>query len=147
MEDFSRTIICPVNAKQAYNAITREMSNWWTPMSGLFEHTGDLAKTGFGGESYWVFKARTLNRPVLIELDCVESRMLMDNLDDPEEWLGTTLRFEISGVEGNAKIVFTHIGLDPAMQCYDVCEGGWDHYIPGSLRDYLHGRGGKPNTY
>ncbi len=147
MDNYTTTIHCPVSAEQAYRAISEEMSSWWTPMSGLFKDVGDKARTDFGGDSYWVFTAKTLNSPNLIELECVESRMIMDILDDPGEWLGTILRFEISGSDASAEIVFTHLGLNQEMQCFEVCEAGWNHYIPGSLRDYLHGEGGKPNSY
>ncbi|MDJ0832575.1 MAG: hypothetical protein QNJ69_03575 [Gammaproteobacteria bacterium] len=116
-------------------------------MSGRFVNVGDEAKTGFGGDSYWVFKAITLNEPQFIELECVKSHMIMDSLDDPEEWLGTRIRFEISEHLGRSEIIFTHLGLHSQLQCFDVCSGGWDHYILDSLSAYLHDEGGKPNSY
>ena len=147
MGDYTISIKCLVSAERAYKAITKEMSNWWTPMSAQFEKVGDEAKTGFEGNSYWVFRAKTLNEPYQVELECIESQMLIDSLNDPQEWLGTTIRFDIRESEGETEIVFTHIGLRPKLQCYGVCSGGWNHYISGSLRDYLRGEGGKPNTY
>ena len=147
MKNYTVTITCPVTAERAYDAITKEMSEWWNPMSTQFQEIGDEAKTGFGGSSYWVFKAITLNAPHLVELECTESKMIIDSLVDPKEWLGTTLRFDISESESNTTIVFTHFGLHPELPCYNVCSGGWDHYIPGSLKNYLHNMGGNPNTY
>lgn len=147
MNNYTISITSPTTAERAYDAITKEMSEWWTPMSSQFKETGDEAKTGFGGNSYWAFKAITLNAPYQVELECIESRMIMDSLDNAEEWLGTILRFDISEHEGQTRIIFTHFGLHPKLQCYDVCSGGWNHYIPGSLRNYLHNVGGNPNTY
>lgn len=116
-------------------------------MSATFDAVGDRAKTDFGGEAYWVFEAKKLDSPKLIELECVVSQMLVDELDNPEEWLGTTLRFDISATPTGTEIIFTHHGLTPEMQCYEICHAGWNHYISGSLRDYLSGWGGQPNSY
>lgn len=33
------------------------------------------------------------------------------------------------------------------MACYGICKAGWDHYIAGSLKQYLDGLGGRPNSY
>lgn len=147
MANYNATIRCPIPKEKAYAAIAEEMSAWWTPMSSKFLAVGDRAKTDFGGQSYWVFEAATLDAPDLIELDCCESHMVADDLSDPTEWLGTRLRFEITEEGNETTIHFTHIGLTPSMECYDLCKGGWDHFILGSLEKYLTGNGGQPNSY
>ena len=130
MEDYSATIHCPVTPTRAYHAITQDMTHWWTPMTATFDKPGDQAKTGFGGDAYWIFEAQTFEPPTRIELKCVASQMLVDGLD-----------------EEGCDIVFTHHGLTPHMACFDICRAGWDHYIPGSLKDYLDGKPGQPNSY
>ncbi len=147
MKNYTATIECPVNREQAYKAIKQEMSAWWTPMSTPFTHIGTKAKTNFGGNAYWVFEAITLDAPALIELKCVESQMIADNIENPEEWLNTILQFTISEENGKTIIVFTHIGLGPELQCYTICKAGWQHYLLGSLQRYLTGKGGQPNSY
>ncbi|MES9944060.1 MAG: hypothetical protein ABW080_03765 [Candidatus Thiodiazotropha sp.] len=116
-------------------------------MSKPFSNLGDRAKTDFGGPSYWIFEAVKLNRPHLIVLECCESNMVSDALTNPEEWLGTRLKFEIAQQDDRCSITLTHVGLTPDMQCYEICKAGWDHYIAGSLKLYLHGEGGSPNSY
>ncbi|PVV23748.1 MAG: hypothetical protein B6D78_02590 [gamma proteobacterium symbiont of Ctena orbiculata] len=116
-------------------------------MSSRFSNLGDRAKTDFGGPSYWVFEAVTLNKPNLIELLCCESHMVSDSLADPEEWLGTRLKFEITEQDETCAITLTHTGLIPEMKCYEVCKAGWDHYFTVSLKHYLEGLGGRPNSY
>ncbi len=147
MADYTATIDCTVSQNQAYQAITQEMSEWWTPMSRMFLAPGDQAKTNFGGESYWIFEAITLDQPTLAELSCIESHMVADGVKDPKEWLGTTLKFELSTVENKTRIRFTHIGLNKNMECFDICKNGWDHFLLGSLTEYLNGRNGQPNSY
>ena len=137
--DYRAEIVAPVSRSAAYRAITEEMSDWWTPMDSKFLKLGDRAKTDFGGESYWVFEAVTLNGPDLVELRCCEAHHLHDGLPDAvrEEWLGTVLRFDIADAEGGTSITLTHEGLHGGLLCYDVCEAGWDHFFAGSLKDHL----------
>jgi uncharacterized protein YndB with AHSA1/START domain len=55
---------------------------------------------------------------------------------DQTEWVGTTAVFEINEVEGGTELRFTHHGLVPEYECYDVCSQGWAYNI-GDLRDLL----------
>ncbi len=118
-------------------------------MSAQFLKTGDRAKTNFGGEAYWVFEAQVLNPFKLVELKCVKANYVHPDMTENmrEEWLNTVLRFEISEDDNMTKIIFIHEGLTPAMGCYDVCSGGWNHYISHSLNDYLNNKDGRPNSY
>lgn len=147
MSDYTATITTTTSIEKAYLAITERMSDWWTPMSAQFLKLGDKAKTNFGGQSYWVFEAKTLNTPQLIELTCCESNMIWEDLENPQEWLDTTLRFDFSEENGVTTLNFTHIGLTRDIACYSVCKEGWDHYFLGSLNKYLNSQHGQPNTY
>jgi hypothetical protein len=40
---------------------------------------------------------------------------------------------------------FRHEGLSTQLECYDMCQAGWDQYLP-SQRDYLHTGTGNPYT-
>ena len=137
--DYRAEIVAPVSRDAAYRAITEEMSDWWTPMDSKFLKLGDRAKTDFGGESYWVFEAVTLDGPGLVELRCCEAHHLHDGLPDSirEEWLGTVLRFDIAEAEGGTSITLTHEGLHGGLLCYEVCEAGWNHFFAGSLKEHL----------
>ena len=150
MSNYTVKITCPLSLERIYDAITKHMSDWWTPMSAPFLKVGDIAKTDFGGEAYWVFESTTLKHPSLIELTCLESNFLhptMGGRHTREEWLNTTLKFELQKDQNGTVIHFTHIGLTPELECYEICKGGWDHYIIGSLSRYLNGKNATPNTY
>ncbi|MEU4245216.1 SRPBCC domain-containing protein [Actinoplanes sp. NPDC026619] len=49
---------------------------------------------------------------------------------DPAEWTGTDLVFRISP-QG---LTFEHVGLVPAVECYDQCSSAWGFFINGSLK-------------
>lgn len=148
MENYRRSIEYIGKPEVAFHSITKEMSDWWTKMSGRFETIGDKAKTDFGGESYWVFEAKTL-KPQLIELRCCEANHIHGDgsLDMRNEWYDSVLKFELIPKGDSTEVQFTHIGLTPDLKCFDVCERGWDHYFLGSLKDYLSGLQANPSSY
>jgi hypothetical protein len=65
--------------------------------------------------------------------------------DDTTEWEGTEIRFEISSNGSKTEIRFTHLGLVPAYECFDVCSNSWDFYLHTSLRGLIRTGRGLPN--
>src|SRR3546814_19223713 len=63
--------------------------------------------------------------------------------DDATEWTGTDIVFEITKSGDRTELRFTHLGLVPAYECYDVCIDGWSTYI-ASLRDLVATGEGRP---
>ena len=137
--DYNATITVPATPQEAYSAIAEGMSGWWTSMSAPFLEPGDRARTDFGGESYWVFEAVTLDGPGLVELRCCEANHIHEGLPDRvrEEWLGTVLVFEIREAAAGTSITLTHKGLHDGLVCYEVCEAGWNHFFLKRLAEYL----------
>jgi hypothetical protein len=65
--------------------------------------------------------------------------------DDRAEWVGTRICFEISEKDKQTLIRFTHLGLVPEYECFDVCSNGWNHYIRQSLVNLINTGKGEPN--
>ncbi|HRV84870.1 MAG TPA: SRPBCC domain-containing protein [Saprospiraceae bacterium] len=64
---------------------------------------------------------------------------------DKSEWTNTKLIFDLHQDEINTKIVFTHEGLTPDYECYDICVEAWTNYIQNSLHKLLTTGEGEPN--
>ena len=64
---------------------------------------------------------------------------------DKTEWVNTKLIFDLSNENGKTKMVFTHEGLIPAYECYNICNDAWTSYIQGSLKNLIETGTGKPN--
>jgi hypothetical protein len=64
---------------------------------------------------------------------------------DKSEWKGTEIIFEISEEGKTTELRFTHRGLVPEYECFDVCSNAWGSYIKGSLRSLIATGKGKPN--
>jgi hypothetical protein len=64
---------------------------------------------------------------------------------DKTEWTGTDVVFEIADRGDGTELRFTHLGLTPTYECYDVCSDAWGTYVRGSLRDLISKGKGTPN--
>lgn len=58
-------------------------------------------------------------------------------LDDKEEWTGTTVDFDLEEENGRTRVRFTHAGLVPESECYDVCVRGWSEHVLGGLQNLM----------
>ncbi|UJW32738.1 SRPBCC domain-containing protein [Saccharothrix sp. AJ9571] len=65
--------------------------------------------------------------------------------EDKTEWVGTTIDFEVEPAGERTGVRFTHHGLVPAYECYDICFSAWTHYIGTSLRELIETGTGRPN--
>lgn len=65
---------------------------------------------------------------------------------DDTEWTNTKAVFEISTENNKTKLVFTHQGLVPDYECYEVCKSGWTNYIQNSLQKLITTGKGEPNS-
>lgn len=54
--------------------------------------------------------------------------------DNPREWAGTEIVFELAPEGTGTRLTFTHVGLRPSCDCYDACSGGWDILLSRNLR-------------
>jgi len=58
-------------------------------------------------------------------------------VEDKSEWKGTDIVFDIAEKDGKTEVRFTHVGLVPQIECYDICSDAWGYYIKGSLREFI----------
>ena len=75
--------------------------------------------------------------------------LVLDNYfsftEDKSEWKGTKLIFEITGKDGQTQIQFTHRGLVPQYEVFEICRDAWSNYIHNSLQSLIVTGKGQPN--
>lgn len=64
---------------------------------------------------------------------------------DETEWMGTKMIFEISRKDNQTQLRFTHQGLVPKYECYEICSKGWSNCIDNSLYNLITTGKGQPN--
>jgi uncharacterized protein YndB with AHSA1/START domain len=60
------------------------------------------------------------------------------------DWVGTRPTFVVRAAAGRTALELHHVGLSPALECFEQCRGGWDHFLP-SLQRYVETGTGLPD--
>jgi len=146
MTDKNYTTTITVNASpEAVFAAINNVRGWWSEdVEGSTAMLGDV----------WFYHARDLHRCTLKVTEWLPNQRVawrvLDNhfsfIADKTEWIGTTIAFDIEPVGAGARLTFTHVGLTPNDECYDVCHDAWGTYIRGSLKSLITSGSGQPNV-
>ena len=143
-QDFTTTISTDKTPEEAYNAINN-VRGWW---SEEIEGSTDRLDAEFNYHYEDVHRSK-IKITALVPGKKV-AWLVLDNYfkftKDETEWKGTKIIFEISEKGGKTQIRFTHVGLVPAYECYDICKSAWGTYIQGSLQSLIDTGKGKPNS-
>lgn len=143
--NYTREIIVLNTPSAAYQALTTDFDKWWTNSCNTISNIGDKVTFRFG-PAFWVMRANSLVPNNSVELECIEAHHVHDGLPSSiiNEWQGTKLKWKIKKIGEKTKIKLTHEGLIPSLDCYEVCEQGWDNFFVNSLKDYLDTGEGSP---
>jgi Activator of Hsp90 ATPase homolog 1-like protein len=68
-----------------------------------------------------------------------------DFIEDKTEWKGTKMVFDIAEKGAKTEVRFTHEGLVPEYECFNVCSNAWGSIINGDLRSLIATGKGSPN--
>jgi hypothetical protein len=127
----------------AFEAI-KNFRGWWSEeIEGSTDAVGDE----------FTYRYKDVHRCKMKLIEAVPHKKLVwlvvDNYfnftEDKTEWKGTSLIFDISQKGAGTEVRFTHVGLVPEYQCFDVCSNAWGTYINGSLRSLITSGKGRPN--
>lgn len=140
---YTTRLVVKKSQEEVFNAI-QNFRGWWSQeIEGNTNIVGDTF--------FYHYKDVHLCKIKLIEK--VEHQKLVYLVQDNEfnftkdktEWINTKLIFEIQEDKKGTQLLFTHEGLVPSYECYEVCQDAWTSYIQGSLKDYIETGKGRPN--
>ena len=143
---FRTTLSVEATPDDAFAAIN-DVRGWWSQdVDGSTDTVG--AVFGFRGNH----EGRNVHRAQIEVTELVPGARVvwrvLDNwmgfIDDQSEWTGTRIVFEISPTAGGSEIRFSHLGLVPTYECYDVCFDAWTFFLRDSLRALIATGHGEP---
>jgi hypothetical protein len=142
-QSFTTTIVVDKTPKEAFDAINNVRGWWSQQVDGGTEHLGDE----------FTYRRLDLHSCLMKLIEVVPNKkvvwLTLENnfnfTQDPSEWIGTKPTFEISEKDGKTEIRFTHEGLVPVHECYNICHDAWSFYIQKSLHNLIMTGKGEPN--
>ena len=113
-------------------AAIADVRGWWP---GKF--TGDTDRLG----AEFTYRYQDMHRSTQKVTEWVPGKRVVWHVTDShlsflerkDEWTGTDIVFEIASKGGKTVLTFTHVGLTPAVECYEACLEGWGFCIEKSL--------------
>ena len=142
------TTIINTTKEKAFKAITIGIDSWWGYVDNpAISKVGDEFSILFEEETEWRFEVSALHKFDEVRWTCIYANHHVSNLTGiKEEWLNSEIVFKFHEL-GDYKIelFFEHQGLTPALNCYQICNAGWTHFIGTSLKQYLETGKGAPN--
>lgn len=141
-QDFTTNIVVDASPEQVFAAINN-VRGWWS--ENIEGPTDQL-----NGEFSYHYQDVHRCKIKVVELVPNEkvAWVVLDNYfkftEDQSEWKGDTIVFEISLNDGKTQLGFTHQGLVPAYECFQLCQDAWTYYVKGSLQNLILKGQGSP---
>ena len=140
---FSITFLVDKTPQAAFDAINNVRGWWSEEIEGETDKLGAEFKYHYQDVHRGKFKITEFVPGKKVVWHVVEN--YFNFVKDKTEWTGTDIVFEIAQKGDKTEVRFTHVGLVPAYECYDVCSNAWGSYISGSLRNLMTTGKGQPN--
>ncbi|HEX4206783.1 MAG TPA: SRPBCC domain-containing protein [Ktedonobacteraceae bacterium] len=143
-QSFTTTFLVDQTPREVFNAINT-IGAWWT--GGDIEGSTDK----LNGDFVYQVKDVDYSKMKVIEVIPDEKVVWLATdaslhfVKDKSAWTSTKVRFEISQQGNKTQLIFTHEGLVPQFECYDVCSTGWTRHVQGSLLPLITTGKGHPN--
>ena len=144
VENYTYSVEVETTEDKAYEALTQQIPLWWTEMfEGSSAHVDDVFTIRFGSSIYKTMRVKELMPDAKVTWYVEDSLIALPELKNQTEWIGTTIVWDIKRKEEITYLKVTHIGLNPDVECYEICVGGWVQFIH-SLKVFLETGKGSP---
>ena len=130
-QDFTTTLVVEQTPGQVFTAVNNPQA-WW---SGEIE--GNTNK--LNDEFIYRYKDLHSSKQRIVEMipdqkvEWLVTESTINYAEDKKEWTGTKIIFEISEKDNKTQLRFTHMGLDPDIECFDSCSNSWSQLIQQGL--------------
>jgi hypothetical protein len=142
--NFTTTITVHATPQKAFDSIS-DVTGWWGRITGSTGAVGDEFVYVVPGLHYSGFRVTEIVPERRIAW--IVTGSYLDFITNKQEWNGTTVRFDIEGDGDETRVTFTHEGLAPEDECYEICSNAWGMFVNGSLKDFIETGVGRPYSF
>lgn len=143
IQDFNTSILVDQSPRQVFLSVTNPRRWWSEEIEGPTERLNDEFTYHYADTHRCKMKLTEVVPDERVVWQVMEN--YFNFTTDKHEWAGTKIVFDISQEGGKTLLRFTHVGLTPAYECYDVCRKAWSTYVQKSLFNFITTGEGKPN--
>jgi len=143
MKHYQKSLVLEAPPAIVYAALATPagLRGWWSQDSDIATDAGATHHFRFG-RTWKDMRIDRLEPGREVRWTCTAAHIAAGNLARRDEWVGTRVVFRLlPDAHGRTLLEFEHIGLAPALQCYDLCSGGWRHYLDSLQKLVESGRG------
>lgn len=131
--NFTTTIVLDNSASEAFNAINNVRAWWQGEIEGNTNQLNDEFTYRMDEIHYSKQKIVELIPNKKVTWLITDSKLNPSKFKDESEWTGTKIIFEITEINNQTQVHFTHVGLVPTFECYGDCSWAWGALIQESL--------------
>ena len=133
--DFTVSFTVDQTPEAAFAAIVDPRAWWSGEFDGGAEKLGDVFTYRYKDIHYSKQEVTELVPGERVAWQVLEGTL--NFVEDKTEWVGTIITFDIAAKDDGTEVIFTHVGLKPAVECYDTCSDAWTSLIRGSLKQLI----------
>ena len=128
---------------EVFDAVNDVRSWWMTTVDGENHAVGDEFSYRVPGVHFCKMRVTGLVPGEKVVWQVIDNQMGF--ITDQNEWIGTEIRFELTEKDGATELRFTHDGLVPSYECFEICQNAWTFYVGQSLRSLAATGVGEPS--
>jgi hypothetical protein len=134
-QNFSTAFSVAQTPQEVFDAITN-VRGWWTgDIEGGTDQLGDEFTYRYQDIHYSKQKITELVPDRKVVWHVVDANLSRNQ--DPAEWTGTDITFDIAPKDGQTEVRFSHLGLVPEFECFDSCSNAWGYLVNTNLRNLI----------
>jgi len=134
-QNFTTSFTVEQSPAEVFHAINN-VRGWWTgDIEGGTDEVGDEFSYRYPGVHYSQQKIAELVAGEKVAWHVIDSRL--DDFENPSEWTGTDITFDIASTPNGTEVRFSHLGLVPEIECFDNCSNAWGFLVNTSLKNLI----------
>ena len=141
-QDFTTTILVDQTPKEAFDAFNNVRGWWSQEIEGSTSMLNSDFNYHYNDSHLCTIKITEFKPPQKVVW--LMTNNYFNFTEDKKELTGTKIIFETRQKDKKTEVTFTHEGLVPNLECFDICSNAWSQYVQQSLYNLITTGKGSP---